>query len=190
MAIPVSTSGLCLTAGRYHKAKTLLGNVPPKAVGYNLLQRFDLWVPMLDSADTVRDRLLSSVVLDTHGVKQEEAAAPARHRTWSPSGPSLRQVLRPGPDFRPLPPALMRDYIACAQALHPRLSENASAVLLEYFRQVGAHGTPLGRAGRCGILCAWVLVLVCISCALRIDLRPTTAAALRATAVVFRVCCL
>ncbi|CAM6118553.1 unnamed protein product [Calypogeia fissa] len=143
--------------GRYNRAKTVNENLKMSAA---LLSRFDLVFILLDKPDEAMDQRLSEHILALHAGSVERQHA-AQRAFLEPSGStryrrandlSLKTRLKldrhADRDFEPLPPQLLRKYIAYArQYVFPRLSDEASAVLKEFYLQLrknaGADGTPI-----------------------------------------------
>ncbi|EFN56208.1 hypothetical protein CHLNCDRAFT_22556, partial [Chlorella variabilis] len=123
--------------GSYNRGRTLLENL---RVSPAMLSRFDLVFLLLDRPDAQHDQRLSEHVMALHSGVEARATAARSRLLEGPSGgqpllltdgggggggrPALldRLRVRRGDD-EPLPPQLLRKYIAYArQYVHPRLS--------------------------------------------------------------------
>jgi DNA helicase MCM8 len=145
--------------GHYNRAKTVSENLK---ISPALLSRFDLIFILLDRSDTSRDELLSEHVMKLHSGRNDASIAAEkllenqmytqynkakmdalmRRQTGQSAtqldggllSRSLAKYLRPNDRFVPMPPRLLRKYIAYARKyVHPKLTVEAKSVLREYY---------------------------------------------------------
>jgi len=136
--------------GQYNRGKTLMQNLKMTPA---MLSRFDLVFLLLDRPDAERDQRLTAHIMAAHAgaegsvrSRQLESSVSApslltdgRVMTSSGSGaPPLKNRLKERrPDDDPLPPQLLRKYIAYArQYVHPVLSPEATAVIKSFYLQL------------------------------------------------------
>ncbi|KAJ2696874.1 DNA replication licensing factor mcm8 [Coemansia sp. IMI 209128] len=139
--------------GHYNKAKTVSENLK---INSALLSRFDLVFILLDRPNAEMDRFLSEHVMSLHSGKKTSssstaqsagtsaAAAAAAAAEDSAGGDSsgstnIRQWLRlqPGERIDPIPPALLRKYVAYARKyVHPKLSPAATQKLKQFYLEL------------------------------------------------------
>ena len=113
--------------GHYNRAKTVAENLK---LGPALLSRFDLVFILIDEADDQHDCRLSEHVLGLH-----RRAGAARHGPAVGPEDTLTLAGRLGGEVSdPLPPQLLRRYIAYAREyVHPVVGQEAGAVLQEFY---------------------------------------------------------
>ncbi|EFJ34946.1 hypothetical protein SELMODRAFT_405992 [Selaginella moellendorffii] len=122
--------------GHYNRAKTVNENLKMSAA---LLSRFDLVFILLDKPDEVLDKRLSEHIM-AHNANLLQSLD---------SDTSLAVRLKQSPDFTPLPPPLLRKYIAYAKHyVFPRMSNAAADVLQKFYLQLRSHshsadGSPI-----------------------------------------------
>jgi len=144
--------------GHYNRAKTVSENLK---ISPALLSRFDLIFILLDRPDRQRDELLSNHVMNLHNGFNNDSGAKksadfSNHQAYSQyshdrvaammrtqaantqldGGMKLRlkEYLRPGKRFVPMPGPLLRKYIAYVRKyVHPTLSNDAKQVLQSYY---------------------------------------------------------
>jgi DNA helicase MCM8 len=141
--------------GHYNRAKTVSENLK---ISPALLSRFDLIFILLDRPDKNRDKMLSDHVMNLHSGFEDEHHVPKRQdamytqfdndrkaastQSYRPGATQLdagmnkrlREYLRPGKKFIPMPPRLLRKYIAYARKyVHPVLSDDAKQILQSYY---------------------------------------------------------
>jgi DNA helicase MCM8 len=141
--------------GHYNRGKTLMQNMKMSPA---MLSRFDLVFLLLDRPDAARDQLLTEHVMAAHsGIAARAHAAHAgllllNNNTSTTTGapllitngavaatgrqrPALSEYLkRRKPDDEPLPPQLLRKYIAYArQYVHPILTSEAATVIKSFY---------------------------------------------------------
>ncbi|PJF17226.1 DNA helicase [Paramicrosporidium saccamoebae] len=104
--------------GRYDRRRTLRQNI---AMTAPIMSRFDLFFVILDECDEQADYSIARHILNVHRL-QDDALAPE----FSPE-----QIQR---------------YIKYARAIKPRLTEEASAVLVERYRQLRQNDVSGGGA--------------------------------------------
>ncbi|KAJ1879732.1 DNA replication licensing factor mcm8, partial [Coemansia sp. S17] len=130
--------------GHYNKAKTVAENLK---INSALLSRFDLIFILLDRPNADMDRFLSEHVMALHSGTRPSgnsgahfaAAAAAGDNSGVDASTNIRQWLRlqPGEQIDPIPPALLRKYVAYARKyVHPRLSEAAKAKLKSFYLEL------------------------------------------------------
>eukprot|EP00887_Chlorella_sp_A99_P007436 scaffold2.g7436.t1 len=146
--------------GSFNRAKGLMDNLKLSPA---MLSRFDLLFLLVDRPDADRDQRLSEHIMALHSGIPSRAVA-ARSRLLLTAGASAPLLLTDGresacggqpsllerlqqrrPDDDPVPPQLLRKYIAYArQYCHPRLSTGAKAVLKAYYLHLraAAAGDP------------------------------------------------
>lgn len=126
--------------GHYDKGKTVAENIKMSSP---LLSRFDLVFILLDEANEERDRMLSEHVMALHAASARRTAAlddfarlPAgtqgqvEAEEAQPLADRLR--LRRQEELDPIPPALLRKYVAYARKyVQPKLTDEAAGVLQE-----------------------------------------------------------
>ncbi|XP_022097957.1 DNA helicase MCM8-like [Acanthaster planci] len=163
-SLPARTSILAAAnpvGGHYNKAKTVSENLK---MGSALLSRFDLVFILLDKPDEEMDSMLSEHVMALHAGKKrptEGAHSSADDRPTDPEQAQALQLLesdRPlserlkisrGEAFDPVPPQLIRKYIAYARKyVHPKLSSEAATVLQNFYLELrrqhkGRDSTPI-----------------------------------------------
>ncbi|KAI8926730.1 MCM2/3/5 family-domain-containing protein [Entophlyctis helioformis] len=146
-SLPARTSVIAAAnpvGGHYNKAKTVSENLKMNGA---LLSRFDLVFILLDRPDEQMDMFLSDHIMKLHsgGFKSENE----RNRTNAPmfqkkssdqltgvSDKTLLERLRPAKDefIDPIPPPLLRKYIAYARTYtKPRLTKEAARVLQRFY---------------------------------------------------------
>lgn len=147
--------------GHYNRAKTVSENLK---ISPALLSRFDLIFILLDRPDRKRDELLSEHVMNLHNGFNNGNGDAGNRRDMPPhpqlaysqynhdrvsammrtqmggtqldGGMKLRlkEYLRPGKRFVPMPAPLLRKYIAYVRKyVHPTLSNDAKQVLQSYY---------------------------------------------------------
>ncbi|CAL8468614.1 g8154 [Coccomyxa elongata] len=153
--LPARTSVLAAAnpvGGRWNRAKTVQQNLGLSAP---MLSRFDLIFVMHDAPDAALDQRLSEHVLALHSgqvdrahlakqrLREQRAArgVPACSRANAGAGgraPLEEQLLvYTAADEDPVPPQLLRKYIAYARAhVHPVLSNDAKQVLKEFYLEL------------------------------------------------------
>ncbi|KAJ2489626.1 DNA replication licensing factor mcm8 [Coemansia sp. RSA 2050] len=135
--------------GHYNKAKTVAENLK---INSALLSRFDLIFILLDKPNADMDRFLSEHVMALHSGKKPggsgeahsaagATAAAAGDNAGGDNGCStnIKQwlQLQPGEKLDPIPPALLRKYVAYARKyVHPTLSEEAKAKLKKFYLEL------------------------------------------------------
>ncbi|GJP52996.1 hypothetical protein CLOM_g12145 [Closterium sp. NIES-68] len=143
--------------GHYNRARTLNENLKLSAA---LLSRFDLIFILLDRPDHHTDQRLSEHVLQMHAGMPSRSKASKRSYHIFLTAPSatdndapqldlplshrLRLRSSAARDFSPLPPARLRQYIAYARThVHPRLSEEARAVIKAFYLRLREHSRAM-----------------------------------------------
>lgn len=140
--------------GQYNRGKTLMENLKMSPA---MLSRFDLVFLLLDRPDAERDLKLTEYIMAKSGTAERAAAArmglleytttnnnneqQQHHNTMhldnypSMKKPPLKERLKiRTPDDDPLPPQLLRKYIAYAkQYVHPVLSPEATAIIKSFY---------------------------------------------------------
>ena len=129
--------------GQYNRGKTLMQNLKMSPA---MFSRFDLVFLLLDRPDAERDQKITDHVMAVHSGLAARAHASRAGLLEGPiqpllitegagKRPSLRERLRlRKPDDEPLPPQLLRKYIAYArQYVHPRLTPEAAVVLKTFY---------------------------------------------------------
>ncbi|KAG7670797.1 hypothetical protein Ndes2526B_g01449 [Nannochloris sp. 'desiccata'] len=142
--------------GHYNRGKTLMQNMKMSPA---MLSRFDLVFLLLDRPDAERDQRLTEHVMAAHsgiaarahaaragllllnnnnGYGSTTTGAPLLITNGGPEckqRPPLRERLKlRKPDDEPLPPQLLRKYIAYArQYVHPILTSEAAAVIKSFY---------------------------------------------------------
>ncbi|XP_072024490.1 DNA helicase MCM8-like [Amphiura filiformis] len=163
-SLPARTSILAAAnpiGGHYNKAKTVSENLK---MGSALLSRFDLVFILLDKPDEEMDHMLSEHVMALHANKRGMSSASiSRNRTnndadnndearnlWESDRPlSERLKIGRGESFDPIPPQLLRKYIAYARKyVHPSLTPDAAIVLQNFYLELrkqhqGLDSTPI-----------------------------------------------
>ncbi|XP_038074651.1 DNA helicase MCM8-like [Patiria miniata] len=163
-SLPARTSILAAAnpvGGHYNKAKTVSENLK---MGSALLSRFDLVFILLDKPDEEMDSMLSEHVMALHAGKKRategahssmdaQATDPEQTqalRLWESDRPiSERLKVGRGEAFDPVPPQLIRKYIAYARKyVHPKLSSEAATVLQNFYLELrrqhkGRDSTPI-----------------------------------------------
>ncbi|KAJ2451307.1 DNA replication licensing factor mcm8 [Coemansia sp. RSA 2424] len=128
--------------GHYNKAKTVAENLK---INSALLSRFDLIFILLDQPNADMDRFLSEHVMALHsgtkvsGGGAHFAAAEVAAAEAGDGSASIRQWLRlqPGERLDPIPPLLLRKYVAYARKyVHPRLSPAATLKLKQFYLEL------------------------------------------------------
>ncbi|KAJ2333070.1 DNA replication licensing factor mcm8, partial [Coemansia sp. RSA 2681] len=128
--------------GHYNKAKTVAENLK---INSALLSRFDLIFILLDQPNTDMDRFLSEHVMALHsgtkvsGGGAHFAAAEIAAAEAGDGSAGIRQWLRlqPGERLDPIPPLLLRKYVAYARKyVHPRLSPAATLKLKQFYLEL------------------------------------------------------
>ncbi|CAI6003192.1 unnamed protein product [Closterium sp. NIES-65] len=139
--------------GHYNRARTLNENLKLSAA---LLSRFDLIFILLDRPDHHTDQRLSEHVLQMHAGMPSRSKASKRSSHLFLTAPSatdghashldlplshrLRLRSSAARNFSPLSPARLRQYIAYARThVHPRLSEEARAVIKAFYLRLREH---------------------------------------------------
>jgi len=152
-SLSVAKAGICATLltrtsvlaaanpklGRFDNYLTIAEqiNMPP-----SLLSRFDLIYLITDRPETSHDTKLASHILSAHSTGTEILRAETENREPEISD---TQVLPP------IPPALMRKYIAYAKRIIPVLSDEAKEKLQRYFvsvRSEASEGKPVPITAR------------------------------------------
>ncbi|CAI5467031.1 unnamed protein product [Closterium sp. Yama58-4] len=143
--------------GHYNRARTLNENLKLSAA---LLSRFDLIFILLDRPDHHTDQRLSEHVLQMHAGMPSRSKASKRSSHLFLTAPSatdgnashldlplshrLRLRSSAARNFSPLPPARLRQYIAYARThVHPRLSEEARAVIKAFYLRLREHSRAM-----------------------------------------------
>eukprot|EP00043_Microstomoeca_roanoka_P016271 m.165434 g.165434 ORF g.165434 m.165434 type:complete len:862 (+) comp16425_c0_seq1:2650-5235(+) len=159
-SLPARTSIIAAAnpvGGHYDKSKTVSENIKMSSP---LLSRFDLVFILLDEANEERDRMLSEHVMALHAASARRTAAlddfarlPSGFQAEEDGADSKPLVdrlrLRRHEDLDPIPPSLLRKYVAYARKyVHPKLSEDAANVLQEFYldlrqRHQSADSTPI-----------------------------------------------
>ncbi|XP_072163403.1 DNA helicase MCM8-like [Diadema setosum] len=165
-SLPARTSILAAAnpvGGHYNKAKTVSENL---RMSGPLLSRFDLVFILLDQPDEEMDSMLSEHVMALHAGKHRAmggvrvtrcpsgsvttADDEEAHRLWQSDKPlSERLKVGRGEDFDPIPPQLLRKYIAYARKYaHPKLIPEAASVLQNFYLELrrqhqGMDSTPI-----------------------------------------------
>ena len=123
----VTQHAVCKAGGHYNRAKTVAENLK---LGPALLSRFDLVFILIDEADDQHDCRLSEHVLGLH-----RRGGAARHGPAVGPEDTLTLAGRLGGEVGdPLPPQLLRRYIAYAREyVHPVVGQEAGAVLQEFY---------------------------------------------------------
>ncbi|KAJ1894372.1 DNA replication licensing factor mcm8 [Kickxella alabastrina] len=151
-SLPARTSVIAAAnpaGGHYNKAKTVAENLK---INSALLSRFDLIFILLDRPDADMDKFLSEHVMAIHsgsktGTNSEygssahdaEIGAHSSDDAAAAAGATLKEQLlvRPGEKIDPLPPALLRKYVAYARKyVQPRLSPPATQKLKEFYLEL------------------------------------------------------
>jgi DNA helicase MCM8 len=107
-----------------------------------LLSRFDLVFILLDKPDAEMDAHISEHIMKVHsgagkGSSRAKWAAPGQadgdsQQSESPAGIEARLTIEGG--FDPIPPSLLRKYVAYARNYcHPVLTKEAAAVLQNFY---------------------------------------------------------
>ncbi|KAI9209157.1 MCM2/3/5 family-domain-containing protein [Polychytrium aggregatum] len=122
------------TASTHHisKSKTVSENLRMNGA---LLSRFDLVFILLDRPDEAMDMFLSEHIMKISGARPGGAMGTGSVASVADVG-TLLDRLRVGVDeeLDPIPPSLLRKYIAYAKKyVHPRMSEGAAGVLQEFY---------------------------------------------------------
>ena len=143
--------------GHYNKGKTVAENIKMSSP---LLSRFDLVFILLDEANEERDKMLSEHVMSLHASSARRRSAALDDFARLPAGsggrgggvamdgdgeevPPLtdRLRLRRQEELDPIPPSLLRKYVAYARKyVHPKLTAEAADVLQE----VRSHACECG----------------------------------------------
>ncbi|CAI5514549.1 unnamed protein product [Closterium sp. Naga37s-1] len=143
--------------GHYNRARTLNENLKLSAA---LLSRFDLIFILLDRPDHHTDQRLSEHVLQMHAGMPSRSKASKRSSHLFLTAPSatdghashldlplshrLRLRSSAARNFSPLSPARLRQYIAYARThVHPRLSEEARAVIKAFYLRLREHSRAM-----------------------------------------------
>ncbi|CAI5501867.1 unnamed protein product [Closterium sp. Naga37s-1] len=143
--------------GHYNRARTLNENLKLSAA---LLSRFDLIFILLDRPDHHTDQRLSEHVLQMHAGMPSRSKASKRCSHLFLTAPSatdghashldlplshrLRLRSSAARNFSPLSPARLRQYIAYARThVHPRLSEEARAVIKAFYLRLREHSRAM-----------------------------------------------
>ncbi|XP_065178607.1 DNA helicase MCM8-like [Sycon ciliatum] len=139
--------------GHYNKAKTVSENLK---MGSALLSRFDLVFILLDKPDEELDWMLSEHVMALHAGQRRVAGTPrmirrgagpetpggiatsgddSSYAQWQADKPLSERLKLPSNEiFDPIPPALLRKYVAYASKyVQPRLSKEAADVLQKFY---------------------------------------------------------
>ncbi|KAI9500629.1 MCM8 protein [Coemansia spiralis] len=152
-SLPARTSIIAAAnpaGGHYDKAKTVAENLK---ISSALLSRFDLIFILLDRPDADMDRFLSEHVMSLHSgsASRKETLSQANIRTISTCSDGsvddvfvndnlgLKHMLRLRPDerFDPIPPPLLRKYVAYARKyVQPQLSQAATQKLREFYLEL------------------------------------------------------
>ena len=156
-ALPARTTVLAAAnpvEGQYNRGKTLMQNMRMSPA---MLSRFDLVFLLLDRPDALRDQKLTEHVMAAHSGLAARAHAARAGLLEGSAAPTLLITETAGagaeggvrrkalcdslrqrkPDDEPLPPQLLRKYIAYArQYVHPTLTSEAAAVLKAFYLQL------------------------------------------------------
>ncbi len=124
--------------GHYDRAKTVSENLKLNPA---LLSRFDLVFILLDRPDSDLDGLLSDHIVRLHSSSGANASGSTASNGFLGSslnggGINLRERLRrqPNENIEPVPPELLKKYIAYARAYaSPKLDAGAKKVLQEFY---------------------------------------------------------
>lgn len=116
-----------------------------------LLSRFDLVFILIDSPDDAHDKLMSEHIMSLHkagGTKRSRGRAfgsslnkldepeQGADDNLTPEGLEKR-IQDKGDEFQPIPPVLLRKYIAYARKyVHPKLTQGARALLLRFYLEL------------------------------------------------------
>ena len=157
-SLPARTSVLAAAnpvGGHYNKAKTVSENLKMDTA---LLSRFDLIFILLDKPNEDMDRYLSEHVMRLHSnaassrVSGNSAAIPSSNIALAQKGSPENQLYDYLISGRrevidPLPAQLLRKYIAYSRKyVHPRLSQEASVVLQDFYLKLRANFRSLDTA--------------------------------------------
>jgi DNA helicase MCM8 len=118
--------------GHYNRAKTVSENLK---ISSALLSRFDLVFILLDNPDEKRDQLLSEHVMRLHAGVEKKKVNATQNATQNILKP-LQERLKSTyvPNFEPLPPPLLRKYIAYArQFVSPKITPDAADILQSFY---------------------------------------------------------
>ncbi|KAL1915308.1 uncharacterized protein VTP21DRAFT_6766 [Calcarisporiella thermophila] len=152
-SLPARTSVIAAAnpvGGHYNKAKSVAENLKMSTA---LLSRFDLIFILLDKPDEEMDLYLSEHVIALHSGKKGDiqAVGRARRLLGTPAFDGQEKLslderlkYREGEKMFPIPPALLRKYIAYARKyVHPRLSKDAAKVLQDFYLTLRSkHRSP------------------------------------------------
>jgi DNA helicase MCM8 len=132
-SLPARTSILAAAnpvGGHYNKSKTVAENLRMNSA---LLSRFDLIFILLDKPDQQKDQFLSEHIMKMHSGRPMRANDECRTSSWMSAPPSVHDnrnedltfldslKLNHGQQFDPVPPSLLKKYIAYAKKyVHPR----------------------------------------------------------------------
>jgi len=138
--LPARTSVIAAAnphGGHYNRAKTVSENLK---IGAPLLSRFDLIYILLDKPDQEMDKFLSEHVMSLHSGKKKPRLEYSFHEsaneTEKVSVASLLRVSR-AESFDPIPPPLLRKYIAYAKKyVQPKMTIEASKVLQDFYLEL------------------------------------------------------
>ena len=127
--------------GHYNRSKTISENLK---MSNAIMSRFDVIFILLDRPDQDRDHLLSEHVIALHrGAQQEEPSQRSVSRMSTHVGHehsrtlTQRLQLAAGQPWDPLPPIIMRKYIAYARKYcHPILDDGAKQVIQDFYLQL------------------------------------------------------
>jgi len=140
--------------GHYNQAKTVAENLK---MGSALLSRFDLVFILIDKPDEEQDQRLTEHVMALHskhlgsGVAETQTRGGSAQILASTQGiGQLAERLAPAPGEKedPLPPPLLRKYIAYARRyVHPKLGEASKKVIQNFYLELRAkpqaEATPI-----------------------------------------------
>ncbi|KAI8915900.1 DNA replication licensing factor MCM8 [Gorgonomyces haynaldii] len=116
--------------GHYNKQKTVSENLRMSGA---LLSRFDLVFILLDKADQTMDKFLSNHIMKIHQ-KHHSSRQLEEDEIQDPDYKALFDRLKQQNDIEPIPPTLLRKYIAYSrQYTKPRLSPEAKQVLQHFY---------------------------------------------------------
>ncbi|KAJ2001090.1 DNA replication licensing factor mcm8 [Coemansia thaxteri] len=146
-SLPARTSVIAAAnpaGGHYDKAKTVAENLK---ISSALLSRFDLVFILLDRPNAVMDRFLSEHVMALHSGAKSGAVrsdnmgtkAPAAGEANGEESSNIKHYLqlRPGESIEPIPPSLLRKYVAYARKyVQPRLSPGATQKLKQFYLEL------------------------------------------------------
>ncbi|XP_059471137.1 DNA helicase MCM8 [Neocloeon triangulifer] len=124
--------------GHYNRAKTVAENLK---MGPALLSRFDLVFILLDQPNEHLDSLLSEHIMALHSGKKikmgtfDRSRADSQLSSFSANVPLSEKLKQPRNEpLDPIPPQLLRKYIAYAKKnVHPKLSNEAAEVIQKFY---------------------------------------------------------